>query len=119
MVISTKSDVEDFLTRVRKIINTKKGFHLERRKKNLRALSDYNIPVESAKYFIEYLEVKHYSKGPEPDDQDEFDHDWWFFGREIDNRMFYIKIRIITKAKQQVVCLSFHPAKYSIDFPYK
>jgi len=119
MVISTKSDVEDFLTQVQNIINTQNGFYLKDRRKNMKALTNYNIPIESVKYFIEYLDVQHYSKGPEQDDQDEYDHSWWFFGRVIDNRMFYIKLRIITKAKQQVVCLSFHPAKYPIDFPYK
>lgn len=115
----TISEIEDFLTRVRKTINTQHGFHLVEREKNMKALTNYNIPIDSVKYFIEYLEVKHYWKGPEPDDQDGYDHNWWFFGRKIDNRMFYIKIRIRTKGNQQVVCLSFHPAKDSITFPYK
>ena len=122
MVKATRTEVKEFLTRVRKIINTQNGFHLhlKDRKKNMDALTEYNIPIESAKFFIEYLEVKHYWKGPESDDKDEYDHDWWFFGREIDSSIFYIKIRIKTKGNKQVVCLSFHPAKYPItNFPYK
>ncbi|MBS3812103.1 MAG: type II toxin-antitoxin system MqsR family toxin [Halanaerobiales bacterium] len=119
MVKATVNDIEDFLTKVREIIKTKNGFHLVNRKKNIKALTKYNIPINSVKYFIEYLNVQHYSKGPEPDEQDQYDHDWWFFGRKLDDKMFYVKIRIRTKGRKQVVCLSFHPAKYPIEFPYK
>lgn len=120
MTKATSSEVKYFLTQVRKIINTQNGFHLEDREKNMKALTDYNIPIDSVKYFIEYLKVKHYNKGPEQDEQDKYNHYWWFFSRGIDNRMFYIKIRIRTNGRKQVVCLSFHPAKYPItNFPYK
>jgi len=84
MAKAIRSDIKNFLTQVRQTIKNKNGFHLEDREKNMKALINYNIPIDSVKYYIEYLEVEHYSKGPEPDDQDEYDHDWWFFGREID-----------------------------------
>lgn len=119
MVISTRDEINTFLSQVNQIIKRKNGFHLQNREKNMKALVKYNIPIDTVKYFIEYLKVQHYSKGPEPDNNDKYNHNWWFFGRKIDNKLFYIKIRISNIGKKQVVCLSFHPAKYPIEFPYK
>lgn len=66
------------------------------------------------------MEVEDYCKGPEADDKN---YNWWFFAREINtavgNTLFYIKIRIETRGREQVLCLSFHEADYPINFPYR
>ena len=64
---------------------------------------------------IKKLDVEDYFKGP-TEDRDMPGH-VWKFGKEIDNKMFYIKIKI--KRGILLCCISFHNAKYEINFPYK
>jgi hypothetical protein len=108
---------------MREVIGKINGFHFVDREKNLNSLYKHGLTIDIAKFYIETLEVKDYWKGPEPDDKEFNNYDWWFFAREINtalgNILFYIKIRIETRGREQVICLSFHEADYPIDFPYK
>lgn len=38
------------------------------------------------------------------------------FGKEINNRQVYIKLKV--KAKRRILCLSFHYAEYRMEHPY-
>lgn len=40
------------------------------------------------------------------------------FGKNINNRLVYIKLKIKEKHKKHVVCVSFHYAKEKMTFPY-
>ena len=40
------------------------------------------------------------------------------FGKEINNKLVYIKLKIKGEAKKRVLCLSFHYAKHNMEFPY-
>ncbi|SDC66802.1 hypothetical protein [Halanaerobium congolense] len=123
MSLVEKSKINNFLSRMREVIGKINGFHFVDREKNLNSLYKHGLTIDIAKFYIETLEVKDYWKGPEPDDKEFNNYDWWFFAREINtalgNILFYIKIRIETRGREQVICLSFHEADYPIDFPYK
>lgn len=41
------------------------------------------------------------------------------FGKDINNRLVYIKLKIKGEKSKKVLCLSFHYAKHTMSFPYK
>ena len=41
------------------------------------------------------------------------------FGKDVNGRLVYIKLKIKGEIKKKVLCLSFHYAKYDMAFPYK
>jgi hypothetical protein len=41
------------------------------------------------------------------------------FGKDVNGRLVYIKLKIKGQIKKKVLCLSFHYAKYDMAFPYK
>lgn len=40
------------------------------------------------------------------------------FGKDINDRQIYIKLKIKDEPKHKVLCLSFHYAEYEMNFPY-
>lgn len=40
------------------------------------------------------------------------------FGKDINNRLVYIKLKIKGETTKRVLCLSFHYAKHKMTFPY-
>lgn len=124
MCLSTKEDVKTFLTQVKEVINKINGFHfVGDRQKNIDSLDKHGLRIDEVESYIEYLEVEDYWKGPEEDDKPYNDYCWWFFAKEIPTPMgrplFYIKIRVENRRRNQVICLSFHEARYPVNFPYK
>ena len=41
------------------------------------------------------------------------------FGKDINAKLVYIKLKIKGETDKKVLCLSFHYAKYDMKFPYK
>lgn len=41
------------------------------------------------------------------------------FGKDINSKLVYIKLKIKGETTKKVLCLSFHYAKYDMEFPYK
>ena len=41
------------------------------------------------------------------------------FGKDINNRLVYIKLKIKGEESKRVLCLSFHYAKHKMSFPYR
>ena len=41
------------------------------------------------------------------------------FGKDINSRLVYLKLKIKGEQTKRVLCLSFHYAKYDMVFPYK
>ncbi|TDO94136.1 hypothetical protein DFR79_104101 [Halanaerobium saccharolyticum] len=123
MSLADKAKINKFLSLMREVIGKINGFHLIDREKNLNSLYKHGLTIDIAKFYIENLAVKDYWKGPEPDDKEFNNYEWWFFAREINTALgktlFYIKIRIETRGREQIICLSFHEADYLIKFPYK
>lgn len=68
---------------------------------------------------IKSLTVENYFQGPLPDEKGR-PHDLWVFGKEIENRLIYIKITVFFKGDLvSGICVSFHEAECEMDFPYK
>lgn len=63
------------------------------------------------------LRVEEYSESVL--DKDNNDPLWLHvFGKEINNRLIYIKLKIRSSCNKQIVCVSFHYAKNNMSFPY-
>lgn len=41
------------------------------------------------------------------------------FGKSIDNKLVYIKLKIKGNTSKKILCLSFHYARHNMSFPYK
>lgn len=41
------------------------------------------------------------------------------FGKNINSKLIYIKVKIKGENTRKVLCLSFHYAKYNMEFPYR
>lgn len=41
------------------------------------------------------------------------------FGKDINGKLIYIKLKVKTEITKRVLCLSFHYAKHKMEFPYK
>lgn len=41
------------------------------------------------------------------------------FGKDINNKLVYIKLKIKEETTKKVLCLSFHYAKHTMEYPYR
>lgn len=128
-VRSEKKDVKAFLEELKEILNAK-------------AFNIYNdlLIVKSNKDEIEYstgylmldldydaLDVVERLKELTIDEYSEtlIDKDddkpplLFVFGKDINSRLIYIKLKIKGEQTKRVLCLSFHYAKHDMVFPYK
>ncbi len=64
------------------------------------------------------LTLINYVSGPESD-RDIYKDDLWVFGDDIEGEQYYIKIKIRALVEQEVVCISFHKANFTLKFPWK
>ncbi len=128
-VRSEKKDVKAFLEELKEILNAK-------------AFNIYNdlLIVKSNKDEIEYstgylmldldydaldvverlkeLTIAEYSETLIDKDDDKPPL-LFVFGKDINSRLIYIKLKIKGEQTKRVLCLSFHYAKHDMVFPYK
>ena len=100
-VRSEKKDVKAFLEELKEILNAKE-FNID---------NDLLI-VKSNKDEIEYSETL-------IDKDDDKPPLLFVFGKDINSRLVYIKLKIKGEQTKRVLCLSFHYAKHDMVFPYK
>ena len=53
------------------------------------------------------------------DNEDEDPPLLFVFGKDINNRLVYIKLKIKGSDSKKVLCLSFHYAMHEMTFPYR
>jgi hypothetical protein len=115
--MATKQEVENFLKEFKGKMKIWDVLFRSDRDSNMQALADLDIrPIEREKV-LENLKVTDYSEGP----LEESLHggsDLWVFGRNINTQEVYIKISM-GSVNQQVICISFHRAKFKMKFPLK
>jgi len=92
------------------------------RKENFETLLELGLKYSHVKQEILSLTPKEYSQGPLLDkDQTNYkDESFWIFGKKIQNKLIYIKLKIRkTNEHEETVCMSFHIAEYKMKFPLK
>lgn len=126
----SKRDVGTFINELRELVNNERfdidsDFIFINSSKNE---EDYQYSTRFTLLDLEYdaydvldrlleLKVEEYSESVL--DKDNNDPLWLHvFGKEINNRLIYIKLKIRSSGNKQIVCVSFHYAKNNMSFPY-
>jgi hypothetical protein len=113
-----RGKVAKFLKEFKKIATTGRGLDLIPRAENIACLAELRITKKNQKEEIMNLTVDDYCEGPEPDK--DRPGEVWLFGKRISGKEVYIKLKIAQVGKETIAkCLSFHPAKHPLCFPFK
>lgn len=115
--MTTKSEVEQFLSHVKEKI---KVFDIafRPRDKNTISLAELDIlPVDRVNYIMR-LKIEDYSSGPNKDLYDLTKPDYYEFGIQLKEMEVYIKLSLGLPNKA-VDCMSFHIAEYPVAYPFK
>lgn len=120
MPAATKKEIEAFLDEVRKA--SRVSFDIRRKKENRETILDLGYTNDDVINEICSLSPQDYSKGPLPEHSTP--NEVWIFGRIIQGKEVYIKIKLIgiNNSGQEidtVYCLSFHFAEKCLDYPFK
>ena len=81
-------------------------------------LNDMEIDQEDVVEILKTLELKEYSE-TKLDRQETNPPFLFVFGKIINGRLIYIKTKIQKNKKERTICVSFHYAERSMNFPYK
>ena len=127
---SEKKDIKIFLEELKEILNNK-SFDIDKEliviisKKSeekemfstYHTLQELEYDSEDIVERLKELELKDYSETLFDKDDDKPPL-LFVFGKEINSRQVYIKIKIKGEAEKRVLCLSFHYAEREMHFPY-
>lgn len=93
------------------------GFRFSRERiENRETMKELSLSRLSLKGILSELTLENYSEGPIIDEEE--GDNYYVFGIEIDNREIYIKLNS-GKENEQVICHSFHFAKFRMKYPKK
>ncbi len=112
-----KARVVLFLAEIKRLL-VKRKFILIPRDINLKALANLGWNEKNLIDYLLGLTPQNYLSGPDPD-RDIQEEEVWFFGDEIEEQGYYIKLKIKREPSEQVVCISFHEAEYELRYPIK
>jgi len=120
MPISTETEIRDFLSKCRSV--TQENLFLVSRDENKNTILKLGINNQIVKSIIYSLTEENYCEGPLPDRI--YKGDVWIFGVTIDHSEIYIKLELSAYNDSgdevpTLYCISFHFAKYTINYPYK
>jgi hypothetical protein len=112
-----KKKVEQFLREFKEKMKLTNVFFRDDRGKNAQTLADLEIrPIEREDVLLK-LTAEDYSEGPLEDTLYK-KSDLWVFGKEIKKSEVYIKISI-GYGEGGVICISFHVAEKTMNYPLK
>jgi len=110
-----KLQIRDFLRSFKRIA-AKSGIYVIPRDKNEQALAALELTRKNRFEIIMSLSVLDYCSGPEPDRDKP--GDIWEFGRIVEGKPVYIKLKIADADRGQIaICISFHAADFPLTFP--
>lgn len=123
-VRATKKNIQDFLQKLTEELNNPEfditqNFLFIPRRENLQTLVDLDYDVDQVVEHLRALTVEEFSEAIIDKDnaQPPF---LMVFGRTINQKLVYIKIKIREKEDcSKVVCVSFHFADHPMSFPFK
>lgn len=118
--LSTKESVKDFLKEVKMTMVTKNEqydtWDLVNRSKNLESLAELGFTLPDVFNTILSLSVDNYCDGPTRDMTER--GDCWIFGKIIDGKEVYIKLKLASiSVIKKVRIISFHIAEEAMCYP--
>ena len=81
-------------------------------------MSDFDYDASDVAACLRKLTIEKYSETLIDIDDPEPPY-LFVFGDEINNRQIYIKLKIKEKTHKHILCVSFHYAKWKMQFPFK
>ncbi|GMT39897.1 MAG: hypothetical protein IEMM0001_0632 [bacterium] len=94
------------------------GVYLIPRDANRQTLNYLGLTKRNLEEILLDLTVLDYCKGPK-DDRDQ-PGEIWEFGKNVKDEDIYIKLKVAeVNGKKIAKCISFHIAKYKLQYPYK
>jgi len=115
--MATKQEVESFLNDFKNKMRFFQILFLDDRGKNAQTLLCLEISSIKRIEIIKKLEIEDYSEGPMEEKMRGI-LPMWVFGREVKGTEVYIKISM-GLPNSQTICISFHPAEHSMNYPFK
>ncbi|MDB5227429.1 MAG: toxin [Bacteroidota bacterium] len=115
--MTTPEQVKKFLNEFKARLRTFEIIFLDKRPKNAQALADLGIVPLQRMEILEAIDVIDYSEGP-LDEVAYKGSDMWVFGKDVKEKEVYIKITI-GNIEGRPLCISFHPAEYKMNYPFK
>ena len=115
--MADKLIVKSFLQKLKEIIKVWGIIFSNRPKNSIQNLADLSITTKMREEIILNLEIEDYSEGPLEETQ-QGGIEMWVFGKTIKGQQIYIKLTI-SKITDQAICISFHKAEFSMEFPLK
>jgi len=115
--MATRQEVESFLNEFKAKMKIWDVLFRSDRDSNIQALADLDIRPIDRKKVLEKLKSTDYSEGP-LEEKLHGGSNMWVFGKDINKQQVYIKITM-GSANRQVICISFHKAKFKMNFPLK
>lgn len=115
--MATKQAVEYFLSDFKVKMRIFQIVFWDDRGKNAQALLDLEINPLKRKEIIERLILEDYSQGPLEELMSGI-APMWVFGKKVRETEVYIKISM-GRESSQTICISFHPAEYRMNYPFK
>lgn len=107
-----------FLLDFKDAVTAGSGVSLIPREPNRLTLSYLGLTKRNVEEILLGLTVLDYCKGPE-DDRDQ-PGEIWEFGLNVKGEDIYIKLKVANvNGKKIAKCISFHIAKYELEYPYK
>ena len=125
MKCASTQEINKFFIQCRQIIATidviPSTFVVVRSEKYKKTMLELGLTDKQLIEIIEELSLENYSKGP-CDDRD-FSGTVWIFGKNINEREVYIKLKISEcddrgNAVSSLICLSFHFSEKHLTYPY-
>jgi len=108
--------VADFLAAFKQIVTAGRGLDLIPRAETNDTLLALGLTRETCEAEIVGLSSVHYSSGPEADRDKS--GTVWVFGKVIDGREVYIKLKIAQVGPERIAkCISFHFAEHPLRYP--
>ena len=116
----SEQEVKLYLIRIKQAI-FKGKYRFVNRNKNLESLRKTSLLPAQVKDYIMQLTYLDYFNGPEAERNNQYPAgEYMFFGCEINQHEFFIKIKIETQNNNDYcVCLSYHIAESKIYYKYK
>ena len=80
--------------------------------------AELGIDNNDIKEYLKDLSIENYVETCD-DERNKNSNSYYVFGKFVNEKEIYIKVKIQSYDKKIVVCMSFHFAEYKLNYPYK
>ncbi len=113
-----KEEIRKFLKEFKEIASKGRGIDVIPRRANIENLAQLGLTKKNRNEEIMMLSLADYCKSPGSDVDKP--GDVCVFGKQIGGKEVYIKLKIAQVNDNKIAkCISFHAAKFPLDYPYK